>query len=65
MAQNTRQVQSTVFMTTNITPESLVAIYNALGVKVTGKVAVKISTGEPPNSNYLRPELIKNLVQQV
>lgn len=65
MAQNSRQNQSIVYMTTNITPESLVAIYNALGVKATGKVAVKISTGEPPNSNYLRPELIKNLVQLV
>lgn len=30
-----------------------------------GKVAVKLSTGEPPASNYLRPELIKDLVQSV
>ena len=54
-----------VYMTTDISPESLMAVYEALGVELTGKVAVKISTGEPPASNYLRPELIKDLVQSV
>ncbi len=55
----------TVYMTTSITPEALVAIYEKLGFEPQGKVAVKMSTGEPPNSNYLRPELIKDLVQGV
>lgn len=41
------------------------AVYKALGWTPTGKVAVKLSTGEPPASNYLRPELIKDLVQSV
>ncbi len=54
-----------VYMTTEITPESLVEIYDKLGFNAEGKVAVKMSTGEPPNSNYLRPELIKDLVQKV
>ncbi|MCH5186213.1 MAG: DUF362 domain-containing protein [Oscillospiraceae bacterium] len=54
-----------VYMTTEITPESLVRIYETLGFEAEGNVAVKISTGEPPNSNYLRPELIKDLVQGV
>lgn len=54
-----------VYMTTDITPESLVKVYNKLGFNAEGKVAVKMSTGEPPNSNYLRPELIKDLVQSV
>jgi uncharacterized Fe-S center protein len=52
-----------VYFTADISPESLVAIYNALGANPTGNIAVKITTGEPPNSNYLRPELIKDLVQ--
>ena len=39
------------------------AVYEALGVELTGKVAVKISTGEPLASNYLRLELIRDLVQ--
>ncbi len=55
----------TVYMTTEITPEALVKIYNQLGFQAEGNVAVKMSTGEPPNSNYLRPELIKDLVQSV
>ena len=54
-----------VYMTTEITPEALVRVYNKLGFNAEGNVAVKMSTGEPPNSNYLRPELIKDLVQSV
>ena len=54
-----------VYMTTEITPEALVKIYDRLGFEPTGEVAVKMSTGEPPNSNYLRPELIGDLVRKV
>ncbi|MCR5574808.1 MAG: DUF362 domain-containing protein [Bacteroidaceae bacterium] len=57
--------QSKVYMTKEITPESLVKMYEALGVKAHGRVAVKISTGESQQSNHLRPEFIKNLVQTV
>ena len=56
---------SVVYMTSDITPDGLMAVYNALQWTPTGKVAVKLSTGEPPASNYLRPELIKDLVQSV
>ncbi len=56
--------KATVYMTKNITPEGLTAVYNALERK-SGKTAVKLSTGEPPASNYLRPALIKDLVQLV
>jgi len=52
-------------MTTDISPEGLVAVYRALGVEPRGKVAVKVHTGEPPNSNYLRPAFMKDLVQIV
>jgi hypothetical protein len=56
----------TVYFTKDITPESLVSIYEALGVSAEGKrVAVKISTGESSRSNHLRPEFIKNLVQKL
>ena len=54
-----------VYMTTEITPESLVAIYDALGFKPEGKVAVKMSTGESARTNYLRPELIGDLIKKV
>ncbi len=54
-----------VYMTTDISPEGLMAIYEALGAQLPqGNIAVKISTGEP-GSNYLRPELIGGLVQAV
>lgn len=56
---------SVVYMTTDISPEGLMAVYEALGWVPSGSVAVKISTGEPPASNYLRPELIADLVQFV
>ena len=54
-----------VYMTTNITPAGIMAIYNSLGLRATGKVAVKIHTGEPGNPHYLKPDLIKDIVQNV
>ena len=57
--------QSPVYYTTEISPEALVKIYKALGVEPTGRVAVKISTGEAGNNHYLKPTLIRNLVDEV
>lgn len=57
--------KSKVFFTKDITPESLVKIYEELGKKATGRVAVKISTGESAQTYYLRPEFIKPLVDEV
>ena len=54
-----------VYMTTDISSEGLMAIYKALGAQLPeGNIAVKISTGET-GSNYLRPDLIGELVQTV
>lgn len=52
-----------VYFTTDISPAGLMAMYEALGRKVSGKVAVKISTGEPGGHHFLDPNLIKDLVQ--
>lgn len=57
--------QSKVYFTQDITPESLVKIYEALGVEAKGRVAVKISTGEGGNTHYLKPTLIRGLVEKV
>jgi uncharacterized Fe-S center protein len=54
-----------VYMTTDISPAGLQAMYEALGRKVTGKVAVKLSTGEPGGHHFLSPDLIKDLVKSV
>ena len=58
--------QSKVYMTREISPEALVKIYKALGRPADGhRVAVKISTGEAGNPNYLKPTLISALVDTV
>ena len=54
-----------VYFTSDISAEGLVKIYESLDWEPQGKPAVKISTGEPPASNYLRPELIGDLVKKV
>ncbi len=64
-AQEPVQEGAAVYMTRDISPEALVKIYEALGVKAEGRVAVKISTGEGSNPNYLKPELIRLLVDTV
>ncbi len=56
---------SKVYFIEEISPASLVRIYEALGVKAEGNVAVKISTGEAGGHNYLKPELIDSLVSSV
>ena len=57
--------KSKVFMTRDISPAGLEKVYQALNANPRGKVAVKISSGEPPASNYLRPELIGDFVKSV
>ena len=57
--------KSKVYFTKEITSESLVRIFEALGRELGGKVAVKISTGEPGGHNFLNPMLIKPLVDKL
>ena len=52
-----------VYFISDISPESLVEAYQALGVALPGKVGVKMSTGESERSNYLRPELIPDWIK--
>lgn len=54
-----------VYFTRDISPEAMIRIYEALGREATGKVAIKLSTGEPGGDNYLKPELIGGLVRRV
>ena len=54
-----------VYMFKEINSQNLVRIYQALGREATGRVAVKLSTGEPGGHNFLQPALIKDLVQEV
>lgn len=59
---NVQGETSVVYMSENISSDSLIAIFDALGAQIEGNVAVKLSTGEP-GSNYLRTDLIGDLVQ--
>ena len=57
--------KATVYFTKDISPAGLKKAYDALGVTLKDKVAVKISTGEPGGHNFLSPDLIKDLVSQI
>lgn len=54
-----------VYFTKEITSESLVKIYEVLGCKLDGNVAVKLHSGEDGNQNYLRPDFMKELVNKI
>lgn len=54
-----------VYFTRDISPAGLQRAYKALGWTPKGKVGVKMSTGESAKSNYLRPELIKDLIGEI
>ena len=64
-AASAEEAAPTVYFTSDISPEGLQRVYDALNWSPGGKLAVKVSTGEPPASNYLRAELIGPLVQSI
>ncbi len=54
-----------VLFTAEITPQSVVALYQALGAALPGRVAVKVHSGEIGNQNFTRPEFVKPMVDHV
>ena len=56
---------SKVYFCKEITPENVIKMYDALGIKLPGKVAVKVHSGEEGNQNYLRPEFMKPMVEHI
>ena len=57
--------KSKVFFTKDLTGESLVNIYEKLGVKLEGNIAIKLHSGEDGNQNYLRPDFVKPLIEKL
>lgn len=57
--------RSKVYFTKEITPEAMIRMYEAMGVKLPGKVAVKLHSGEVGNQNFLRPEFMKPVIDYV
>lgn len=54
-----------VYFIKELTPESVVKIFEKLGKELTGKVAVKVHSGEEGNQNYLHPEFMKRIIEKV
>ena len=54
-----------VYFIKNITEDNLIKIYDKLGKKLNGNLAVKVHSGEEGNQNYLRPEFLKKLIDYV
>ncbi len=58
-------MKSKVYFTKEITPDSLVKIYQALQIELKGNVAVKLHSGEKGNQNYIKPEFVKHIIEYV
>ena len=54
-----------VYFTRTISPESVAALYDRLGITLKGNVAVKVHSGEKGNRNFLRPEFWKPMVDRI
>lgn len=57
--------ETVVYYISDISPQALVKAYQAMHWTPTGKLGVKMSTGESEKSNHLRPAMIKDLVQSI
>ena len=54
-----------VYFTKEIAPQAVVRMYEAMGVKLPGRVAVKLHSGEVGNQNFLRPDFLAPMVAHV
>jgi uncharacterized Fe-S center protein len=58
-------MKSKVYFSRTITPEKVLEMYRLLGKELTGKVAIKVHSGEEGNQNFLRPDFWKPVVDYV
>ena len=58
-------MKSVVYFSKNITPDTVLKLYQKLGIELTGNVAVKLHSGEPGNQNFLRPDFFKPVIDHV
>ena len=54
-----------VYFSSKITPEQVLSMYRTVGGNLTGRVAVKVHSGEPGNQNFLKPELWRPVIDEV
>lgn len=58
-------MKSKVYFSKTITPEKVLELYKLINTPLSGKVAVKVHSGEPGNQNFLRPDFWKPLIDHV
>ena len=58
-------MKSTVYFSKNLTGCELVKLYDKLGVQLSGRVAIKLHSGEPGNQNFLKPDFFKPIIDKV
>lgn len=54
-----------IYFSRDITPEKVAEMYDLLDVKLHGKVAVKLHSGEVGNQNFLKPDFWKPIIEKV
>ena len=58
-------MKSKVYFSSTITPEKVLELYKAVGKELTGKIGIKVHSGETGNQNFLRPEFWKPIIELV
>lgn len=58
-------MKSIVYFTSDLSSDSLLKLYDKLGVNLRGNVAIKLHSGEPGNQNFLKPEYFENIINKV
>lgn len=54
-----------VYFTKEITSKALVKLYKKLNIELPKQTAVKLHSGEEGNQNYLKPEFMKDIIEEV
>ena len=55
-------MKSKVYFTKNITPDSLIKMYQVLDIELPGNIAIKLHSGEEGNQNFVKPLFVKPLI---
>lgn len=58
-------MKSKVYFIKEVTPDALVKIYEAMGKKLNGNIAIKLHSGEKGNQNYVKPEFVQKLIDKL
>ena len=58
-------MKPTVYFSSSLTPETLIRLYEMLGSPSSGKIAAKVHSGEKGNQNFIAPDFLFPLIDQV